>query len=172
MKKLYFLLILFPSFFCNAQKASKVIGTILLHPDAKESISIFDKPSGKIIKRLKHDLKEDDYLEFEIIGKNDSMFQVKANYAIKGFFVKGWIMKNNLHLGIYARNYSTTLYLYKGTSYKTQISAKIKKYYPDILHVNDCKNGWLFIEAKIGGKMYKGWMSPDMQCANAYTTCS
>ncbi len=36
----------------------------------------------------------------------------------------------------------------------------------------DFQGHWLKVKIKINGKYHIGWLSPDQQCANVYSTCS
>ena len=40
------------------------------------------------------------------------------------------------------------------------------------IEVLDFENNWLKIKFNYKGRSYNGWLSPEMQCANPYTTCS
>lgn len=132
--------------------------------------NLYDTPGGSVIKILKHNLEDEDYIGFKIISRNDSMFYVEAYYSIKGFIAKGWIKKDK-YLGIYARSYDTNLKLYKEPGVNSEILAS-EEYNPCMYQVIDSSGGWLKIKAKIKNKTYEGWISPDMQCANVYSTCS
>ena len=47
-----------------------------------------------------------------------------------------------------------------------------KEYNPNVYQVLDFEGKWLKVQVRIKGKIYVGWMSPEMQCANPYSTCS
>lgn len=38
--------------------------------------------------------------------------------------------------------------------------------------VIDFEGKWLKIKAKINGKKYVGWIPPEEQCCNVYSTCN
>jgi len=121
---------------------------------------------------MHNNLKEQDYIMLKIVGRNDSMFEVEASYAIAGFIANGWINKCNKEIGVYSRAYSGNLNLYKYPEIKTEIQCTIKEYTTDLLHIKDCQNNWLLIDTKIDGNTYEGWIEPNMQCANPYSTCN
>jgi hypothetical protein len=82
----------------------------------------------------------------------------------------GWI--ETKYLGIYPGSY-TTLKLYTQPSTRSKIKYIIRKpeYFP--LAVINCNNGWLHVEYKdIKGEVKVGWLAPEDQCANPYTTCN
>jgi hypothetical protein len=99
------------------------------------------------------------------------MFYVIANYSINGIIGKGWIKRNDIALGIYSKAYQSNLKLYQKPSKASKISSTIGKYIPQ-LYVIDCQNNWLLVDIEISGRKYFGWMDPDMQCSNPYTTCN
>ena len=47
-----------------------------------------------------------------------------------------------------------------------------KEYLFDNIEVLDFENNWLKIKFNYKGRSYNGWLPPEMQCANPYTTCS
>jgi hypothetical protein len=103
------------------------------------------------------------------------MFYVIAYHSLEeDTIVKGWILRNN-HFGIYDRMYrpeERPLILYKNPNETSQIIVK-KTYYDPVMHeVIDFSGNWLKIRTKINGKIYEGWLPPEMQCCNVYSTCS
>jgi hypothetical protein len=157
--------------YAQSSKTGKLNCLVLVDIKYTGSINLYDS-RGKIVKKLKHNLKEEDYLVLNIVGKNDSMYQVVASYAIKGFIAKGWVKKDSSVLGIYSRAYSSDLNLYKSSKMDSGIECTIKKYTPDFFHIQDCRDNWLLVSMVISNKMYTGWLPPNMQCANAYSTCN
>jgi hypothetical protein len=177
-KQIKMKLIIFITLFCfgiNSQAQSKKDGKlnclILIDIKYTSNVNLYDH-NGKIIKKLSHNIKEEDYVVLNIVGKNDSMYQVIASYAIKGLISKGWVKKNNSALGIYSRAYSSDLHLYKFPKKDSEIESTIKKYTPDFFQVKDCENNWLLVSIGISNEKYKGWIPPSMQCANTYSTCN
>ena len=53
-----------------------------------------------------------------------------------------------------------------------EIIAIDKKYNPNMYEVIDFEGKWLKIKAKINGKKYEGWIPPEEQCCNVYSTCN
>jgi hypothetical protein len=131
---------------------------------------LYDKPQGHIIKRMKHDLEGEDFVTFIIIDRNDSMFHVKAYYSIKGFISKGWIKKDK-YLGIYSRAYDQNLKVYQNPNKTSQIICQ-EGYNPKMYNVIDSYGRWLKIRVITKGKVFEGWIPPEMQCANVYSTCN
>jgi hypothetical protein len=147
---------------------------ILLDPDFKGSVKLYSTEHKKgIVKTINHDFKKEDFIYFKVLKTNDSMFYVSANYSFKGYIADGWIDKNNSKLGIYSRVYSDSdsLILYSFPN-KSKKSAVIKRYISSLIRVVDCKGDWLKVIVHIDKKNYQGWMPPEEQCANSYTTCN
>ena len=158
----------------SAQNNSLNNSCIFLDIDYTGAVNIYDKPGGKTIQSLKHDMEDENFLMFTILQKNDSMFLVNAYYSIPQFdstSVTGWIKKNN-KLEIYSRAYNEPLILYTYPDKNKGVKTILKEYYPDMWIVTDCHKNWLKVKAMIEGKLYEGWISPEMQCCNVYTTCS
>lgn len=132
--------------------------------------ALYDKPGGKIVRLLKHNFEEEDFIVFDLMSKNDSMFYVKAYYAIDGFIAEGWITKD--FVGIYSRDCGNPFVLYKQPDKTKGVQCTVKEYNPGAFFVTDYQGKWLKVKAVIEGQLYEGWMSPDMQCPFVYTTCS
>lgn len=47
-----------------------------------------------------------------------------------------------------------------------------EEYNPEMYEVTDFEGKWLKINAKIRGQVYSGWMPPELQCSNVYSTCN
>jgi hypothetical protein len=136
------------------------------------SIPIYEGSNGNILAFLKHDIENENFIQFKILKKNKTMFYV---YVYKSqnedqILLKGWI-KKGIHLGVYSRAYEKDLILYKDPKEESEIVCR-EKYETKMYEVIDCQKGWLKIKTTINGKIYEGWISPKMQCANVYSTCS
>ncbi len=109
---------------------------------------------------------------FDLLEKNDSMFYITAYSSLDNTLItKGWIYKNN-HIGIYSSTYNRNFILYKIPYNEKEIIAIDKKYNPNMYEVIDFEGKWLKIKAKINGKKYEGWIPPEEQCCNVYSTCN
>ena len=150
------------------------VATVLLDVDFMGEIYVYDKPDGKIIKTLKNNIEETNFVMLDLLQKNDSMFYVIAyNSLEEDTITRGWIMKSH-HLGIYSRMYTPEidpLILYENPNDSLQIVVKDTVYNPEVYEVIDFEGKWLKVKTKINGKNYEGWLSPEMQCANPYTNC-
>lgn len=161
----------------SAQQNHRIPFTrIFLDIEYTDSVSIYDKPRGKCTQKLAHDFEEENCVLFEIIDTNDSMFYVLAYYAIEIYRPEtymGWIKKEN-YLKIYSRAYNKPLIMYESPNDKSKkilvLSEEDHPWY-NAYTVLDCKDKWLKIEITYKNKTYQGWISPEMQCANVYSTC-
>ena len=80
--------------------------SVFLDIDFSGKIQIFDKPEGRVIKTLKNNINEGDFIMFDLLEKNDSMFYITAYSSLDNTLItKGWIYKNN-HIGIYSSTYN------------------------------------------------------------------
>ena len=87
--------------------------SVFLDIDFSGKIQIFDKPEGRVIKTLKNNINEGDFIMFDLLEKNDSMFYITAYSSLDNTLItKGWIYKNN-HIGIYSSTYNRNFILYK-----------------------------------------------------------
>lgn len=158
--------------FLFAQSNIKYKACVFLNIDFKGAKPLFDKPGGKTIKYLKNDFKNEKCIVFTILDKNDSMFFVHAQDALDNKFIaKGWIKKDK-NIGIYSRAYSSALKLYNAPNKASKVNCIINEYNPEMYIVIDCIGEWLKVKTTLHGKLFIGWMAPDMQCCNVYSTCS
>lgn len=134
--------------------------------------TLFEYPQGRSIMELKHNFIDENYICFTILNKNDSMFYVSVFHSIDGqSFAKGWIMKDKC-IGIYTRAYEIPLKLYKYPNDSASLNHILKEYNPEMYIVTDCKGKWLKVETIIKGRKICGWLSPEMQCCNVYSSCN
>ncbi|MES2776067.1 MAG: hypothetical protein V4722_17960 [Bacteroidota bacterium] len=169
MKPIFSSLFLIAYSFCIGQN-KKFEGAILMDPDFKGKIGLYNKPGGTCIKLLQHNFKGEDFICMEIRGQNDSMFYVSVDLPQAGHIVNGWV-KMSRHIGVYNRNDPQGLALYTSPSMKSSIRTRLKKSTFDFLKVIGCDGKWLKIEKKVNGIIQTGWIPLEKQCANPYTTC-
>lgn len=171
MKRHYYLLIfLCLGLNCYAQE-NKYNIPVLMDINYTGVKYLYDKPDGRVIHKLAHDIKDEDYIVLTILDKSDTMFYINAEYSFKGYIGSGWIKKDKT-ICIYSRAYNNELNLYKAPNYESGIQCTIPKYNPGLYTVTDCDDKWLRVNTYFEGKYYEGWLAPNMQCANPYSTCS
>lgn len=87
--------------------------------------------------------------------------------------VKGWIKKSKL-IGVFAKNYSIPqrLNLYVKPSLKSKVNSIIPKWVNQLYIIEKCSSKWAYVKIKYKGQIKEGWLQPDKQCDNPYTTCN
>ena len=143
---------------------------VFLSLNCKMKVPLYSNTSKlKVLKYLSHNFKEEDYLLFTIKNSNDSMYYVEASHAIAGGNVKGWINKST-KVAIFPKAYNEKLIVYNSFSKKSKKTSLSN--ISGELNVLDYKDGWLKVKATVNGKAIAGWLPPESQCSNPYTTCN
>ncbi|MCX6319477.1 MAG: hypothetical protein NTW29_19525 [Bacteroidetes bacterium] len=143
---------------------------VFLSLKEKNKIVVYNSTQKtKILGWFGHKVKDEDYLMIDILNSNDSMYFVSATYSVSGKTIKGWISRKT-KLAIFSKFYDKELLLYKEPKKKEVVF----KAPPSVkeLEVLACKDGWLKIRTKDREKRYTGWIPPESQCSNPYTTCN
>lgn len=145
---------------------------VFLDIDYYEEIDVYNHPQGEVIYKIKNDSIREDYILFGLIDKSDNMFFVTAYSSLSNsILAKGWIKKNS-HLGIFSSMYQGNMFLYEKPDENSIVKNVIEHYSPDMYEVLDFRGKWLKITAKGKGKSIEGWMPPEEQCCNVYSTCN
>lgn len=144
-------------------------------------IEIYDKPTGTVIEKISHDLKSEDYLHLEIKDKTEDFFLVRIYKPISKEEKSGWIKKEN-YIGTYARNYTQEevltllnkpqLDLLNDPDRNSDAKSVISEYIPKLYTISDCHSDWVYVSVENNNTVYEGWLEPEMQCPNSYTTCN
>jgi hypothetical protein len=148
--------------------------TVLVNPEYSGEIRLLKSPGGELVRSLRHNLAQDDFVVLTLQKSTAEYFYVSASYAIAGPIADGWIRKAEF-IGVYSKVYAEgdSLLLRQLPDTSAAPVQVIPEYLPHLLMVVDCeKNGWLKIETELGGQRISGWLAPELQCANPYTTCS
>ena len=152
-----------------AQKGGKT--ELLLDPAFRGTVKLYAAPDKQAKPRtLRHNVEAEDWVYFKVQECNDSMIHVSAEYSIRGYIASGWIDKTK-NVGVYPRAYHKALLLYSAPG-KKDIATKITHYVRNLLEVSDSQGGWVKVKMVDRGKPVEGWLSPEEQCADAYTTCN
>lgn len=146
----------------------------LIDPEFPGETVVYDAPNGKLKKKIQHNLKEEDFIGLSITGRQEGFYHVVASYLIAGEIVEGWI-KEDSTIGVYARAYPVgdSLRLMSAPE-KSSIAKPLKiAYTTQLFQVIDCNpKGWLKVSILFDGKKHEGWIAPEDQCDNPYTTCN
>ena len=145
----------------------------IIDVEYKKKISLFEKPNGQVIKEVKHNVKNDDFLTLIIEKDSLDYFKVNLRHSISGDEIKGWIKKNN-YIGTFARNYNSKkrLNLYSKPNLNSEIKSTVNEWTNQLYVIHKCSQKWVYVKIKNKGKIVEGWLQPEMQCPNIYTTCN
>ena len=141
-----------------------------------KKVYLYNKPNGMRIDTLINDMVNENYLVLSLRGFDGDYAFVEASYALDSLdlFPKkehiGWIEKKYLMTYLNCSDYECCkyVYLYKQPTEKSEKVDSVEHPWWGVPYfVHGCKNGWLLIENN--GR--KGWVSPEEQCCNPYTTC-
>ena len=147
--------------------------TVFLNIEYAGELAVFEDPNGRIKETVQNDIANEDFVMFDLLQKKDSFYYVVAYSSLDDRIIsEGWIKKNN-KLGIYSAAYGDLdCILYEVPFDKEKIVITEKEYNPNIYEVLDFEGKWLKVRIRIEDKVYIGWMPPEIQCSNPYTTCS
>ncbi|OKL41384.1 hypothetical protein [Pontibacter flavimaris] len=155
--------------------AFAVEGTLelIIKPEYKSAVTLYNKPNGKIVASVKHDFEEEDYLTFSASNQTSDFFYGTLEYSISGKKLKGWVKKGK-HIGTYARNYEPgkPLKLMSSASVDSKVNAIVPAWTNQFYQVTAFDKKWAYVNVLCKGQVKQGWLSPEMQCANPYTTCN
>ena len=170
MRKLIFLLALFCVFqFGHKTKEVECNTSAFWSYTTKDSLPLYDSPGGKIIRFLKNDPANDDFVgAFKILSKRGNALRIASFLSAKRL---GWIYLND-SICVFSRAYQGGLKLYEKPTEESEVSCVIEEYDPGMYSVIDCYQDWLKVKRILHGKVYEGWMPPEMQCPEIMTTCS
>ena len=129
--------------------------------------------NGNELGFLQNNQETEDYVSLTIKKDSLQLFYVKAVAEITGTNIEGWIKKAN-YIGTYARNYEEgqVLNLYEEPNKKSKIKSIVKEWIPDLYIITKFRNNWVFVNVVYEEKKYSGWLEPEMQCPNSYSTCN
>lgn len=126
---------------------------------------------GKVTCYIINDTIKEDYYVVTIFKISHNMAYVSASATLYDTIPRqGWIKTK--YLGIYPSSF-LKINLYSKPDLKSKIKSQIIKpeYYP--LNIYDCSGEWLYVKYLDADKKYKeGWLAPEDQCSNPYSTCN
>lgn len=144
---------------------------LLVNPEYFGKVVLYKHPGGAVVKSVKNDSLKEDYLSVSVNSDSSGYFLATLKYEMSGKSYTGWIKKEK-YLGTYSRNYNpkAKLPLYTDADKKSKVT--YVKSEVIFCPVTRCNNKWVYTTLRVNGKEVSGWLAPDMQCANAYTTCN
>jgi hypothetical protein len=158
----------------NAQTSAKCNCGAIVDVNFKGKIVVYDKPNGRAIKTFRQKFKKEDYLVLTINRDSSEYFHVDLSNALSQQDGQiGWIKKTK-QIGTYARNYGSndTLLLYSKPGLKSKVQSFVPNWTNQLYTITKCHENWAYVVIKYKGQIRQGWLQPDKQCDNPYTTCN
>jgi hypothetical protein len=168
------LIILFLATLLSSFGQTKCSCEAIIDINYKGDISIYKTPLAAEAKKLRQNLKDEDLLILTILKDSSDFFFADISYSIdENNSHRGWIKKSKT-IGTYARNYSRgdTLRLFSKPDIKGKVQNVVPEYLPDLYTIEKCSGKWAFVSINFRGQTLTGWLQPDKQCANPYSTCN
>lgn len=144
MKPFCSLLFLILTSATKAQSSKECNCSALIDVDYKGYIVIYDRPNGKVIKKLNHNFKNEDFLVLTIRKEVFNFLKVEIFYSLtENNHVIGWIKKNKA-VGVYARNYDDKypLFLYSKPDSKSKVLSVIPTWTNQLYTISKCFKKW------------------------------
>jgi hypothetical protein len=163
MKAIKFIFIIFFSCQVLDKNCSDINVRAFTHHFEKKLL-IYNNPHGELMKTIDSD-DEAGWI-VEIVSSKDDYF----NINIKDLDLDNvWVIKSSLSLN--TRNYDgQSIMLYQGPTKKSSKAGVLDKE-QTVMILDACKD-WVYVKGENNnGKEVRGWLEPDMQCGNPYTTC-
>ncbi len=175
MKKISFIILcfLFVSSGCNAQNSlnqakrteCKLQG--FTNPFTIEATNVYNDIDGQIIMTLYTDSIEGAGHIVTVIASEKGWLKLECECFSEGTFA--WIKGGEI--GTATRNYNNEVIpLYQEPDKKSKIVSEL--YGQQIVLIYGGSRHWAYVKGKEkDGKEVEGWLEPEMQCPNPYTTC-
>lgn len=130
----------------------------------EDKLPIYKNTKGALLKEIDPD--EEAGWIVQVIGVEGEYFKINiADLNLN----EVWVLKQSLSLN--TRNYDgQDIPLYKSPNkHSAEVATLIKE--QTVIILDACRD-WVYVKGKgRNGKEVKGWLEPDMQCGNPYTTC-
>lgn len=167
MKVMIFLAIIFIAQSCKGQNCNC---DAFLIPDEGKIPLYVNANSPEILYEINNDTLTEVFYNLTILETKGNFLNVVPTSINDTLKKAAWI--ENKYVGIYSAKYNSTLNLYAEANVKSKIMFKIKEYFTEPLNIISCSGNWLYVSVTLKNKVYKGWMAPEDQCANVYSTCN
>lgn len=144
----------------------------ILH-DRQVNIPVYQKDGSRII--ITYDTITEDYYTAYIMKIKDKRAYVSVSATLYDTIPKtGWVETKYLGIRVANWNDDGSLYLYKKPTKTSKIKSIIIEppyFYP--ISIIKCYKNWLYVSfLDVDNIMKEGWLSPDNQCSNPYSTCN
>ncbi len=115
--------------------------------------------------QIHNDTVAENYFSLVVYQVKGRWAKVSAYSPDTSFKERAWI--NLSKIGVKVIEYPV---LYEEPN-KSSSKIKIVGYNYQYLKILNYKNGWFKVQYTNGNKVYTGWLPPDNQCGNPYTSC-
>ena len=170
MKQMFLmiLIIVFSGCYCQRRNCD---GTALLIP-RHTYIPLYNHINGSSIDSIINDTINEDSVGICIKKiKRGYAKIIYRNVLIDTIPKQGWIELK--YLGINPAIYSGMMMLRTEPKATAPIMNIINNpWWGSLYNIYDCTNQWLYIRTIVDGKVVEGWMAPEDQCCNPYSTCN
>ena len=124
-----------------------------------------------VLTYLENDYENENILHFHIKKQCDKMLYVHVSDLYNQLNADWWLFLGD-YVCVYSRAYQGSLKLYNAPCESSGINSVVEGYDLGMYIVVGCSGDWLKVKRIKGDKIYTGWLSPEMQCDNPYSTCS
>jgi len=168
----YIILLIFAYIFssCKAQESENCNCSVIMIPKGIQ-IPLYSLSNKNEIKiHLLNDTIKEEYYIINIYSQEGKMFKISGAAPHDTVNKNGWI--ESKYIGIYPSIFDEIkLYSKPDTSSKVMSTIIKPEYYP--FNVVKCFGKWLYVQyVDTDKKTKEGWLSPDNQCSNPYSTCN
>lgn len=154
---------------CNSY--DKVCNTSVLLIPKQIYIPIYKSPNGPKIDSIINDTINENLALITIKQIKNNFAKVSFSGAINDTIQReGWIELKFLGINPATTNY---LLLYRNANKKSFVCDTIlNPFWGDLYPIFKCQGEWLYIRTQENNKWKEGWIAPENQCSNPYTTCN
>jgi hypothetical protein len=155
---------------CKAQESTNCDCSVIIILKGIQIPLYSESNKKEIITYLLNDTIKEEYYNINIYTQIEQMFKVSGSTPHDTVNRNGWI--ETKYIGIYPSIFDEIkLYTKPDTTSKVMSTIIKPEYYP--FSVIKCHGKWLYVKYLDTDKKTKeGWLSPDNQCSNPYTTCN
>jgi hypothetical protein len=146
---------------CQPEKCEEISVLAFTHVNSSQ-LTLYKSINGDVLKEIEPD-EEAGWIT-QIIKSQGDYYYVN----IQDLKLEGWVKKGSLSLN--TRNYDgQEITLYEGANKSSKSVNSLQS--EQTVTVLDACGKWAYVEGVGKGGKIQGWLEPDMQCGNPYTTC-
>jgi hypothetical protein len=168
-KSIIFILAIF-LFFGNSESFSKnrsKVRAILIVKDTLGTV-VYGTPSGKISGRIKACFDCEGKMSLQLIDAQPKWLKLLWDST-----KVGWVPTNSVVVGVYTkRPINGKICIFSNSSKNSAVKAELPNtdQFAQILSI---RNDWVLVKVRdINNKWVQGWLPPDCQCPEPYTSCT